>query len=516
MSSEQNYSSKRLAKNTLILYGRMLLILLISLYTSRVVLNVLGVDDFGVYEVVGGVVAMFSILSSSLSTAISRFITFSLGKNDLEESKKIYSTSVIIQVLLAIAIAILIEIIGVWYLYHKMNLPEGRIDAAFWVLQCSIATFGLGLINVPFEAEVVAHEDMRTYALFSILDAVLLLLIVLLLPLFKVDKLIVYGVLMMLACILMRFLYVFYCKRHYQECHFTPKLDKRLLKEVGAFTGWHLMGESAWIINNQGVTLLVNFFFGVAMNTARGIATRMFGLVNKFSLNFMTALSPQITKTYAEGDLKAMHSLIFRGTKLSYYLMLLMAIPILAETPIILQIWLKNVPDYAVLFTRLSVISALIIVLGTPLVKAQLATGNLKKYQIIISSCTIGVFPLTWVAYKLGMPAEWSYHVFNLVYFIVLFVRIYLVKDLIDLPWKKFLTDVYLRVFVVSLVAAVLPFVLVWLQPASIWRLIEILVVSTLSVCATVYAIGLNKEERGFVLGYVKRFLGKNTTPSAC
>lgn len=516
MSSEQNYSSKRLAKNTLILYGRMLLILLISLYTSRVVLNVLGVEDFGVYEVVGGVVAMFSILSSSLSAAISRFITFSLGKNDLEESTKIYSTAVIIQVLLAIAIAILIEIIGVWYLHHKMNLPDGRMDAAFWVLQCSIATFGLGLINVPFEAEIVAHEDMKIYALFSILDAVLLLLIVLLLPFFEADKLIVYGVLLMLSCILMRFLYIFYCKRHYQECHFTPKLDKRLLKEVGAFTGWHLMGESAWIINNQGVTLLVNFYFGVAMNTARGIATRMFGLVNKFSLNFMTALSPQITKTYAEGNLKAMHSLIFRGTKLSYYLMLLLAIPILAETPVVLQIWLKMVPDNAVLFTRLSVISALIIVLGTPLVKAQLATGNLKKYQIIISSCTIGVFPLTWFAYKLGLPAEWSYHVFNLVYFIVLFVRIYLVKDLIDLPWKRFLTDVYLRVFVVSLVAAILPFVLVWLQPASIWRLIEVLLVSTLSVCATVYAIGLNKEERGLVLGYVKRFLGKNATPSAC
>lgn len=516
MSSEQNYSGKRVAKNTLILYGRMLFILLIGLYTSRVILNTLGVDDFGVYEVVGGVVAMFSILSTSLSTAISRFITFSLGKNDLEESKKIYSTSVIIQVVLAIVIALLIELIGVWYLYNKMNLPEGRVDAAFWVLQCSIVTFGLGLVNVPFDAEIVAHEDMRIYALFSILDAILLLVIVLVLRFVSVDKLIVYGVLTVVSTVLMRFLYVFYCKRHYRECHFTPRIDKRLLKEVGAFTGWHLMGESAWIINNQGVTLLVNFFFGVAMNTARGIGTRIFGLVNKFSINFMTALTPQITKTYAEGNLKALHSLLFRGTKLSYYLMLLLAIPVLAETPIILQLWLKMVPDNAVLFSRLSVISALIIVLGTPLVRAQLATGNLKKYQIIISACTIGVFPLTWVAYKMGLPAEWSYHVFNLVYFIVLFVRIYLVKDLIDLPWKKFLTDVYLRVFVVSIVAAILPFLICRFQPESVWRLLEVLVVSTLSVCATVYAIGLNKEERGIVLDYVKRFLGRFSTPSAC
>ena len=300
----------------------MFFILLISLYTSRVILNTLGVEDFGVYEVVGGVVAMFSILSSSLSTAISRFITFSIGKNDLEESTKIYSTSIIIQVLLAIIIGILIEFIGVWYLYHKMNLPDGRLDAAFWVLQCSIATFMLGLISVPFDAEIVAHEDMKAYAYFSILDAILALLIVFLLRVLPADKLIVYAVLNLAVCVFMRSLYIIYCRRHYKECRFVFSIDKRLLKEVGSFTGWHLLGESAWIINNQGVTLLVNSFFGVAMNTARGIASRMFGLVNKFSMNFMTALSPQITKTYAEGDLKAMHTLLFRGTKLSYYLML--------------------------------------------------------------------------------------------------------------------------------------------------------------------------------------------------
>ncbi len=494
----------------------MILILLIGLYTSRVVLNVLGVEDFGVYEVVGGVVAMFSILSSSLSAAISRFITFSLGKDDLDESTKIYSTAIIIQVALAIAIGVLIEIIGVWYLYHKMNLPAGRLNAAFWVLQCTIGTFMLGLINVPFEAEIVAHEDMKVFAYFSILDAVIALSIVFLLRVLPADKLIVYAILNLAASLLMRFFYILYSKSHYRECRLVLCLNKRLLKEIGTFTGWHLLGESAWIINNQGVTLLVNSFYGVVMNTSRGIATRIFNLVNKFSLNFMTALSPQITKTYAEGDLKSMHSLIFRGTKLSYYLMLLLAIPVLAETPIILELWLKIVPDKAVLFARLSIISALIIVLGTPLVKAQLATGDLKKYQIIISSCTIGVFPLTWIAYKCGLPVEWSYHVFNLVYFIVLFVRIYLVKDLIDLPWRHFLTDVYLRVFVVSIVAAVLPFLLCWLQPASIWRLLEVLVVSTLSVCGTVYAIGLNGEERSVALGYVKRFFGKKASPSRC
>lgn len=510
-----NYSSKRVAKNTLILYGRMIFILLISLYTSRVILNTLGVDDFGIYEVVGGVVAMFAILSSSLSTAISRFITFSLGKNDQEESTKIYSTAIIIQVLLAIVIGILIEIIGVWYLHNKMNLPDGRMDAAFWVLQCSIVTFGLGLIGVPFDAEIVAHEDMKAYAYLSIVDALLALLTVLLLKVLPSDKLIVYGILTMLASLITRCLTAGFCKRHYRECHFIPSMDKRLLKEVGTFTGWHLLGESAWIINNQGVTLLVNSYFGVGMNAARGIATRMNGLINKFSTNFTTALSPQITKTYAEGDLKAMHSLIFRGTKLSYYLMLLLAVPILAETPVLLRLWLKIVPDHAVIFSRLTVISALIIVLGTPLVKAVMATGDLKKYQIVVSSISICAFPLTWIAYWIGLPAEWSYHIFNLVYFIILFVRVYLIKDLIEFPCRKFLTDVYLRVLVVTLVAGLLPFVLVSIQPESTWRLIEVLFVSVVSVCATAYAIGLNHEEKNIVLGYARRFLHKEAQPAA-
>lgn len=494
----------------------MLLILLIGLYTSRVVLNVLGVEDFGVYEVVGGVVAMFSILSSSLSTAISRFITFSLGKNNQEESTKIYSSAIVIQVMVAVGIAVLIEIIGVWYLNHKINLPPGRLDAAFWVLQCTIVTFGLGLINVPFEAEIVAHEDMKAFAYFSLIEATMALVIALLLRTVHADKLIVYAVFNLFACLIMRIIFAWYCKVHYAECHFVPALDKRLLKELGSFSGWVLLCEGAWIINNQGVTLLVNSYFGVAMNTARGIAGRVYNLTNKFSASFTTALSPQITKTFAEGDLKSMHSLIFRGTKISYFLMLLLAIPVLAEAPTILRLWLKIVPENAILFTRLTVISALIIVLGTPLVKAQLATGDIKKYQIVMSLCTIGVFPFTWIAFHFGLPAEWAYHIFNLVYFLILFVRIYLVKDLIQLPWKSFLTDVYLRVLLVSLAAGILPFILCQLQPESAWRLIEVMVASVLSVAASVYFIGLNQGEKEIAQGYIRRFLGKKKTPQTC
>ncbi len=493
----------------------MLLILLIGLYTSRVILNVLGVEDFGVYEVVGGLVSLFSILSSSLSSAISRFITFSLGKKDPEESAKVYSAAVTIQILMAVVICILVEILGVWYLYHKMNLPAGRIDAAYWVLQSSILIFLLGLINVPFDAEIVAHEDMKIYAYLSVLDAVLSLLIALSLRYFLADKLIVYAVLATLSCLLMRILYIFYCKRHYAECHFTMVRDRRLYKELGSFAGWLLLGEGSWILNQQGVTLLVNAFFGVTMNAARGIATRIYGLVNKFSANFMTALTPQITKTYAEGDLDSLHKLVFRGTKLSYYLMLLLAIPVLIEAPVILRIWLKIVPDHAIQFARLTVVSALIITLGTPLVKAQLATGDIKKYQIVVSAYSLSVFPLTWIAFKCGLPAEWSYHIFNIIYFIILFVRIHLIKDLIRLPWKEFVKDVYLRILVVTLVSCLLPLGLCRIQADSVWRLIEITILSTVSVCAAAYTIGLNKGEKKQVLEYTKRFLHRKAVPLA-
>lgn len=503
--SESSYNSKRVAKNTLILYVRMIFMMLISLYTSRVILSTLGVEDFGIYDVVGGVVSMFSILSSSLSTAISRYITFGLGKNDIAELRKIYSTAIIIQVSLAILIGILIEIIGVWYLYNKMNIPEGRTTAAFWVLQCSIVTFGLGLISVPYNAEIVAHEKMDTYAYFSILDAALALINVYLLYIFPADKLIVFAVLNMLCSLLMRFLYAIYCRKHFEECRFEFVLEKGLLKEIGGFAGWHLLGESTWILNTQGINLLVNSYFGVTMNAARAVGNKINGAVGKFSGNFMTALSPQITKTYAEGNLEGMNTLLFRGTRLSYYLMLFFALPICIEAPIILSLWLKEVPPLSVMFTRLTIISSMITLLGNTLVKAQQATGKLKRYQITISLCAIWVFPLTWIAYRMGKPVEWSYYIFILNYFIQLFVRIYLLKDLIDFPCWKYIKEVYIRIAIVTLIAATLPIIIYKTQPEGILRLIEVFFVSSIGLAATIFALGIDPNERRALINFFKK-----------
>ena len=502
-----SFNSKRVAKNTVILYVRMIFMMLISLYTSRVILATLGVEDYGVYNVVGGMVSMFGILSASLSTAISRFITFSLGKGDKEELQRIFSTAIIIEVGLAIIIGLLIEGIGVWYLYNKMVIPEGRLTAAFWVLQCTVLSFGLGLFSVPFNAEVIAHEKMDTYAYFSIADAVIALLIVYLLRIIPADKLVLFALLNVSATLLTRIVYALYCRFTFEECRFRLKLEKKLLKELGGFAGWNMLAQGAWILNTQGVELLVNSFFGVAVNAARGVAGQVNGAVGKFAGNFMTAVNPQITKTYAEGNLAAMHTLIFRATRLSMFLTALFAIPIIIETPYILNLWLETVPDRAVLFTRLVILSSLVSQVGVTLVTAQLATGNIKRYQIIITLCGIWVLPLTWVTYRLGFSVEWSYYIFIFVYFALIFIRIHLVKDLIQLPVKEFFLRVLFKIAIVLLASLPLPILIHYLLPEGLLRLITVLAVSACSLGVFVYFLGTEPVERTVLKDFVKNKL---------
>ena len=499
-----SFNSKRIAKNTVILYVRMIFMMLISLYTSRVILATLGVEDFGVYNVVGGMVSMFSIFSASLSTAISRFVTFSLGKGDKDEMQRIFSTAIIVQVALAIVVGLLVELIGVWYLYHKMVIPDGRLTAAFWVLQCTVVTFGLGLFSVPFNAEIIAHEKMSVYAYFSIADAIIALIIVFLLRVIPADKLIVYAVLNLSSSLLMRVVYAIYCRRQFEECRFRLQFEKRLLKEIGSFAGWNLLAQGAWILNTTGVGLLVNSFYGVTMNAARGVANQVNGAIGKFASNFMVAVDPQITKTYAEGNLNAMHTLISRGTRLSMFLIALFAIPIFIEAPFVLDIWLEEVPDKAPLFTRLAILASLVNNVGGPLVTSQLATGNIKRYQIIITLCGFWAFPLTWVAYRMGLPVQWAYYIFIVVYFWLIFVRIYLVKDLIKLPVIPYLKQVLLRIAWVLAASCVLPVWIHFMMPEGFLRLVVVLVTSTLSLGCCVYYLGAEPAERVVLVNYVK------------
>lgn len=502
-------NNRRIAKNTLLLYLRMIIVMLVGLYTSRVILQVLGVTDYGVYSAVGGVVTMFSVLSSSLSSAISRYLTFELGRGDKERLKKVFSSSLNVQCFISFVILLLGIFAGGWFLNAKMNIPADRMDAANWVLYCVLVSFAVGLISVPYSASIISHERMSVFAYMSILEVTLKLLIVYALYLSPYDKLKSYAVLVLVVAILIRFIYARYCKRHFEECTYHRVFDKDLLKDMTKFASWNFMGNSAWIFNNQGVNILINIYFGVVLNAARGIASQVEGLAMHFVSNFMTALNPQITKSYASGNLADMHQLICRGARFSFYLVMFFAIPICFETERILYLWLGKLPDYSVVFIRMTFMSTMCSVLGYTLVTAQLATGRIKKYQIIMTIIGVWVFPLTWLAFKLGGDAVWAYIIFFVIYFILIFVRIYLVKDLIKLPWQVYIKGVLLRCMIVLLVALIPPF-LVWIWiPSSILRFILLCVISFISSITVVYWLGMQPAEKVAVKSMMHHFISR-------
>ncbi len=499
-------NTQRIAKNTLVLYFRMFLMMAIGLFTSRIVLQTLGVKDYGTYNVVGGLVGMFTIVSSSLSTAISRFITFELGKKDKERLNKVFSTAINVQLLIGLLIIILMELVGVWFLNTQMNIPEGRMDAANWVFQLSILSFVLGLLMVPYNASIVAHEDMSVFAYMSLLHAVLKLLIVYSLYISPFDKLKTYAGLLFCVSLLMRSIYATYCKRHYEECTYHFVKDKQLLKEMMSFAGWNFLGNGSWILNNQGVNVLINIFFGVTLNAARGIATTVDNLVQGFVRNFMMAVNPQITKSYAAGDLAYMHKLVYAGAKYSAFMMLFFIIPVTLEAEAILHLWLGDIiPDYAPAFVRLTLLSSLCVVIGNTLITSVFATGKLKNYELVMGLMALSNFPMVWVAFKMGASPVVAYIIYFCVYFAMIFVRLFMVKDLIHMSAWTYIREVFVRVLIVGLLSLALPLVLFFSQEDSVWRVLEIGTVSILSTFLTVYFFGMKSDERTMVFSFIKK-----------
>ena len=499
-------NTKRIAKNTMMLYMRMLFSMVVSLYTSRVVLNTLGVEDYGIYNVVGGFVAMFSLISSSLSSSVGRFLTFELGRGDMERLKRTFSTSLMIHVALALIIFIAMETIGVWFLNNKMTIPAERLYAANWVFQGSIVSFMLGLLSVPYNASIVSHERMKTFAYVGILDVILRLMIILFVAYspWTFDKLIVYSLLLVGIGFLMQYIYWNYCSRNFKECRFTISFDRMLIREMTAFAGWNFFGNGAYILNTQGVNILINLFFGVVANTARGIAGQVDSAIQSFVGNFTVAINPQITKSFAAGDYEYMHKLVCRGAKFSFFLTLLLAVPVICETETILTLWLKTVPPHTVVFVRLAIASSMTTVIGNTLVTGMAASGNIKRYQLIITSVGFVVFPFTWLAFHLEFPVSSAYWIFFIVYFILIFLRIYLVKDLIYINPFMYLKGVVLRGVIVALFSFIIPVSLCIFLPTSIERMFLIVVVSLACSILSIYYIGLDKEERCYVVSNVR------------
>ena len=510
MSTESANNNKRIAKNTLLLYVRMLFLMVVSLFTSRVILNTLGVEDFGIYNVVGGIVAMFTIISGSLTSAISRFLTFELGKGDKEKLKTIFSTSMNIQLGLSAIIILIGEIVGIWFLNNQMNIPAERMMAANYILQCSLGIFVLNLLSVPYNASIIAHEKMGAYAYISILDIVLKLAVAYAIMLSPFDRLISYGVLLLAESIFIRLIYGLYSKRNFEECTYHLIYDKAVLRKMVSFAGWNFLGVTAGTLNTQGVNILMNVYFGVAVNAARGIAVQASAAISQFVQSFTTAVNPQITKSYAAGDMTYMHTLVCQSSKFSAYLFLLMAIPLSVETPEIFEIWLKNPPEYAVLFFRLSLLGTLMdSVLSNSLMTAIFATGDIKKYQVYVTICGGMVFPLTWLAYLMGASPDSTYIIYFIIYCVVLYVRLHVIQQKVHLQIKEYARRVLVKFIPVAVLSYLVPISIAYLMPASFVRILITAIVSVVITCAIIYSIGLTIGERNMVMSKVKKITNK-------
>ena len=510
MATDSSNNNKRIAKNTLLLYVRMLFLMVVSLFTSRVILNTLGVEDFGIYNVVGGIVAMFTIISGSLTSAISRFLTFELGKGDKEKLKTIFSTSVNIQLGLSAIIILIGEFVGIWFLNNQMNIPAERMMAANYILQCSLGIFVLNLLSVPYNASIIAHEKMGAYAYISILDIILKLAVAYAIMLSPFDRLISYGVLLLAESIFIRLIYGLYSKRNFDECTYHLIYDKAVLRKMVSFAGWNFLGVTAGTLNTQGVNILMNVYFGVTINAARGIAVQAGAAISQFVQSFTTAVNPQITKSYAAGDMTYMHTLVCQSSKFSAYLFLLMAIPLSVETSEIFEIWLKNPPEYAVLFFRLSLLGTLMdSVLSNSLMTAIFATGDIKKYQVYVTICGGMVFPLTWLAYLMGASPDSTYIIYFIIYCVVLYVRLHVIQQKVHLQIKEYARRVLVKFIPVAVLSYLVPISIAYLMPASFVRILITAIVSVVITCAIIYSIGLTIGERNMVMSKVKKITNK-------
>lgn len=504
---DSHTKNKRIAKNTLFLYLRTFVTMVVALYTSRVTLEALGIDNYGIYNVVGGLVTMFTIVSSPVSSAISRFLTYGLGKGDIDHLRTIFSTSINVLICLGLILIMIGETIGLWFLNFKLNIPAESLTAANWVLQCSIFSLVLQIVNIPYSAAIISHEKMSVYAYMSILDVAMKLGLAFIILNVTRHVLIYYALGVLLISVIDRLIYGIYCIRRFSECRYIRVFDKIIFKEMTSFAGWSFFGNTAYMLNTQGVAMLMNIFWGVVVNAAKGISSQVETAVMSFVNSFTTAFSPQIIKSYAEGDRTYMFSVMERGTKFSFYLMLLFLIPLEFEAPLVLQLWLEEVPDHSVSFLRYSLVCTSIVLIGSPYLQGIIATGKIKKYQISVSAVGCLVFPITWIFYHFGYPVITFYWIFISIYLVVNFVRMWFVQNLLDYKIVVYLKNVFMPIIACSAMSLIIPSCIAVLIEDSILRLIYMILGCSLSTGICVYSIGINQSERARINCSLRNFL---------
>lgn len=502
---DSSSNNKRIAKNTLFLYFRMMIIMGVTLFTSRVVLQTLGVEDYGIYNVVGGIVVIFSFLNSSLSAASQRFITFELGKGDNGNISNVFSTCVILHFFLALLIAIIAEPIGIWFINNKLMIPETRIPAAIWVFHFSIVSMFVMFISVPYNALIVAYERMDAFAIVSIIDALLRLGIAYALLMFKnIDKLVIYGILHLIAQIIIRLCYTIFCTRMFTNVQFLKNIDKQLLFEMGQFASWSILGNVAYMAYTQGLNLLLGTFFPPVVNAARGIAVQIQNAVNNFINSFQTAINPQITKNYASDNIDEMVNLVFRSSRFSFYLIMILSIPVILRTPDILRLWLVNVPDHSVTFVRIILVTSSIHAIANPLNISVKATGKIRLYEITVGGLMIAILPVSYIFLRLGYAPEIVFIVHLCIECIAMLFRIWNTKTLIKFSYKSYFKEVILRILVVLTLSLISSYIVSINFSSGLLQTIAVTLISVLISFLIILLFGLNKTERTFIINKIK------------
>jgi len=510
MPGTVQHDNKRIAKNTLILYFRMFFMLAVSLYTSRVVLNTLGVVDYGINNVVAGVISMLGFLTGSLGGASSRFITFNLGLGDKDVLKRTFGNIVSIHLLLAAVILIVGETIGLWFVLNKLQIPARRMTAALWIYQFSIFSSMLGVLSVPYNAVIIAHERMGAFAYISIVDALLKLLIVYLLVVIPYDKLIVYGFLFFCIQAFDRIVYGVYCARHFDETRGRLLFERKQFKEIIGYAFWTMNGNLAVVGYTQGINILLNMFFGPVVNAARGVAVQVQGVVQNFCNNFQIALNPQLTKSYAQNDLQHMQTLLKVSSKFSFFLLFVISLPLMFEAPLVLEWWLGIVPAHSVSFLRLILCSSMIVTLSNPVLTAVHATGRIKRFQMIEGTMLLTIVPIAYLLLKFaGISPEAVFCVHIVVETITQYARVRIILPMISMKVADYFKEVAVPIAAVVILSPIAPLFVYLNLSQSVSTFFIVCAVSVVSVAAAVYFAGCSASERSFAKSKTKQIINK-------
>lgn len=510
MSETNRTSNKTIAKNTMLLYVRMFLTMIIGLYTSRIVLQVLGVDDYGVYNVVGGFVFLLSYIKSGFSTATQRYLNFALGQNDKAGLKNIFSNSLTIYFIFSLITILLAETFGLWYLNNHIVIAPERVTAANWVFQCAMLMMVVEMIGIPYNTCVIAHEHMNVYAIISIIDCVLRLAVVFALMAPPFDNLIFYALLMLLASSLTLSMYIFYCRRHFEECHFRFVLDKSLLKGMFIFQGWSALGTLGFSFKDQVVNIILNNLLGPALSAARAIANQVSGAINQFSTNVVTAVSPQITQRYAAGELEESRRLVYVSSKFSFFLMAIVVVPLVLNLRYVLQIWLGEVPGFAYEFVIIILVGTLIASLAAPVTTALMATGKIRTFQIGISIIFLIEIPVTYYLLKIGCEPHIALMPCILTQFIGVVFRYWILyRQVPGYSLRYFYLQIVLRSMLVVVIGYAVGYYLQRFCGQGLVCLIVSSLISVTLLSVLIYLMGMNGNERLLVRTYVKDYINK-------